>query len=510
MAEQKTYRRFSLSARLQHWVMGVSFTILVVTGLPQRYALTGWGEWFINILGGIESARVIHRVAAVVFMAVLIYHIIEVIYKVYVLRVRLTMLPTLKDATDMLDSIRHQLGLLRRAPKLPRYNYAEKMEYWAVIWGGVIMAATGFMLWNPIATTNFLPGEFIPAAKAAHSAEALLAFLAILIWHFYWVHLKIFNRSMFNGSLTHEQMRHEHAAELEEIEAGRTPPPVSPEIKHKRERIFLPVASALSLAGLIGLYGFVTFEQTAITTIPPASTVEAFVPATPTPTLTPSPTPTATPTPEGGIALVANASIIPHELAGYEACLECHEAGGPVPYPPNHEGWPEITCTGCHSTEQENPPPPAVEHKIEGREECLRCHELDTLPASHQAANFSNDTCLICHTPETEAVAAGEVISEHDAEAVEIAPVGDVSFTADIMPLLEENCVVCHSEVAMGNLDVTSYEALAAGGATGPGFVPGSPEESLIVTIQEDHLGVMAEPDLQKLIAWIAAGAENN
>jgi formate dehydrogenase gamma subunit len=512
MAEQtKLYPRFTLAQRLEHWIMMISFTILVITGIPQRYPLTTWADWIIRNLGGIESVRIIHRVSAVVFMLVLLYHLIAVFYRVYVLRVRLTMLPGLKDATDLLDSVRYQLGLTQQQPKLPRYTFAEKMQYWAVIWGGVIMVITGFMLWNPVATTRFLPGEFVPAAKAAHSAEALLAFLAILIWHFYWVHLKVFNRSMFSGHLTREQMQHEHAAELEELESGRLPPPPLPEAKLRRERIFVPIASIVTAVGLVSLYGFVTFEQTAITTVPPAETVAAFIPATPTPTATPSPTPPPTPTPPGGAAEPVSVPLITHPLGGREDCQECHALTGPLPYPENHEGWPVSSCTVCHSTEQENPPPPPVEHKLQGREECLKCHELDTLPDSHQAANFDNDNCLICHAPVEQAVAEANPAAEPEPTEEAAPPVGQVSFAADILPALEENCSTCHGSIAMGELDATSYEALLKGGANGPSIVPGAPDQSSLVTvIQGEHLGALPEPDLQKLIAWIAAGAENN
>jgi cytochrome b subunit of formate dehydrogenase len=198
-------------------------------------------------------------------MLVMIYHFIMVAYKLFVLRVRPSMLPTWGDVTDFWNSLRYYVGLTPTRPKMPRYNFAEKIEYWAVIWGGVLMAVTGFMLWNPIATTNLLPGEFVPAARAAHSAEALLAFLAIIIWHVYWVHLKTFNRAMFTGQLSHAQMEEEHAAELEEIEAGLTPSPPALETRLQRQRIFTPVASVATIVMLIGLYLFVTFEQTAIT-----------------------------------------------------------------------------------------------------------------------------------------------------------------------------------------------------------------------------------------------------
>ncbi len=73
---------------------------------------------------------------------------------------------------------------------MDRYTWEEKVEYWSLLWGTIVMIVTGFMLWNPIATARFLPGEFIPAAQVVHGGEALLAILAVLVWHFYSVHLR--------------------------------------------------------------------------------------------------------------------------------------------------------------------------------------------------------------------------------------------------------------------------------------------------------------------------------
>ena len=103
-----------------------------------------------------------------------------------------------------------------------RFTFEEKVEYWSLLWGTVIMVATGFALWNPIATARFLPGQWIPAALAAHGGEALLAVLAIVVWHGYGVHLRHFNRSMFTGSLSEAEMRQEHPLELEERRADPT------------------------------------------------------------------------------------------------------------------------------------------------------------------------------------------------------------------------------------------------------------------------------------------------
>jgi hypothetical protein len=178
-----------------------------------------------------------------------------------------------------------------------RYTFEEKMEYWAFVWGAIVMGATGFMMWNPISTVRFLPGEAIPAAKAAHGGEALLAVLAIIIWHMYGVHLKRFNKSMFTGKISEGDMLHEHPLELADIKAGLTDRPVDPVTLRRRQQIYLPIAALLALFMLGGIYGFVNAEQTALTTTErQVPTVIVFVPQTPTPAPTLTPTKPATAT----------------------------------------------------------------------------------------------------------------------------------------------------------------------------------------------------------------------
>ncbi len=280
--DQQQYHRFDIFQRSEHIILLVSFTVLAVTGLPQMYSQQPWATVMILGMGGIETVRIIHRVAAVALILGTIYHFVALAYRIYVKRVALTMLPGLQDVKDGLQALGHNLGIVKSAPRMGRYNFGEKIEYWAVIWGTVVMVITGFMLWNPIATTSVLPGEFIPAAKAAHGGEALLAVLSILTWHFYHVHVKRFNRSMFTGYISREEMEEEHALELEEIEQGLPRVEPNPEVINRRRRVFLPVAAVVTVLLLIGLYFFVTFEQTAITTVP-RQPIDVFVPVTPLP-----------------------------------------------------------------------------------------------------------------------------------------------------------------------------------------------------------------------------------
>jgi cytochrome b subunit of formate dehydrogenase len=178
------------------------------------------------------------------------------------------MLPRYRDVVDAWQAVRYNVGRAAARPRMDRFTWEEKLEYWSLIWGTIVMIVTGFMLWNPVATARFLPGEFIPAAQVVHGGEALLAILAVLVWHFYSVHLRQFNRSMFTGHMSEAEMEHEHPLELERIKAGGAERATDPVVLARRQRLFLPVAVVLAALLLAGIYWFVTFEQTAITTLP--------------------------------------------------------------------------------------------------------------------------------------------------------------------------------------------------------------------------------------------------
>jgi len=294
----RTYERFPLARRIEHLIMLLSFTTLALTGLPQKFPSSNLSIAFVYVLGGIENLRAIHHFAAVVMMLGTAWHILVFGYLGYVRRTRLTMLPTLQDMKDGWQALMYNIGRAKAPPQMGRYTFEEKMEYWAFAWGAIIMGVTGFMMWNPLSTTKFLPGEVIPAAKAAHGGEALLAVLAIIIWHMYGVHIKRFNKAMFTGKISEEEMLHEHPLELADIKAGMADRPVDSATLRKRQRIYLPIAAVLALFMLLGVYGFVNAESTALTTIErQAPTVVVFVPQTPTPAPTQTPTLPATETP---------------------------------------------------------------------------------------------------------------------------------------------------------------------------------------------------------------------
>lgn len=264
------YPRFRVGAQIEHIVLLVSFSVLAITGLPQKYASTDVGEWVINLLGGIETVRLIHRWSAVVLILGSVYHLLTGAYRFFVKHERMAMIPDLKDLKDLTGWVLYNLGINDEHPKMRKFNFGEKFEYWAVVWGTGVMILTGFMLMNPIATTSLFPGEIIPAAKAAHGWEALLAVLAILVWHLYNVLIKQFNPSMWTGKMPREQMKEEHALELERLEAGGKPWPEldRPVLQHRRRNFVIASIVVGAIAIAIVIWAF-TFEQTAIITIIP-------------------------------------------------------------------------------------------------------------------------------------------------------------------------------------------------------------------------------------------------
>lgn len=317
--KENKYLRFPLVYRLEHLIVLTSFTLLAVTGLVQKFANAGISQWIIAILSGIEVVRIIHRVAAVALMIEAVYHIGAAGYHLFVQRKRPVILPTMTDVRNGIQAMRYNLRLGGTKPQQGRYTFEEKFEYWALVWGTVVMAITGFILWNPISTASILPGEFIPAAKEVHSGEALLAVLAIIIWHMYHVHIRHFNKSMITGYMSEEEMREDHPLELADIKAGIRDRRPNPERAARRRRIYLPVYGLIALLGAFGIYQFATFEQTAIQTVENPSEVAVFAPLTPTPFPTAPPTPTPLPvseaptTWEGGIGSVFESR-----------CSQCH------------------------------------------------------------------------------------------------------------------------------------------------------------------------------------------
>ena len=213
-----TYERFSLRQRLEHIAMMTLFTILSVTGLPQKFFEATSSQWIMDALGGVDRARWFHRAAGIAFAVLAIVHVWGAVWEVVVNRSRLTMVPTKQDFRDAIRTLRFYLGVEPSPPRFDRFDYRQKFEYWGLIFGAIIVIATGIVLLYPVLAARWLPGEFIPASKVAHSNEGLLAFLVVIVWHIYNAHFSPdvfpFDTSIFTGRISEERMHHDHPLEL--------------------------------------------------------------------------------------------------------------------------------------------------------------------------------------------------------------------------------------------------------------------------------------------------------
>jgi formate dehydrogenase gamma subunit len=140
------------------------------------------------------------------------------------------LLPTWQDVRDAGHMLQYLLFLRSDKPKFGRYNFEQKVTYWFIFFGILIMGISGFIIWFPVQFTQFLPGGVVPAAKLAHSTEAIVAAIFVIVWHVYHVHLERTNLSMFTGRLSEEEMRTFHEKEYERL-TGQSEPKAKPGAK---------------------------------------------------------------------------------------------------------------------------------------------------------------------------------------------------------------------------------------------------------------------------------------
>lgn len=208
--------RMFRAERVLHATLAISFLVLAWSGFALKYPDAWWARPFMLFQSHIEVRRNVHRVAAVVFMLDALAHIVLVAINRKLRQHWLVLVPRLDDVREGMAGFAYNLGLLRKRPSISPYSYIEKAEYWALVWGSVIMMVTGLALWANSFVMKWLSKTVLDVSTAVHFYEAALATLAIVAWHWYFVILDPDIYPMDTAWLSGRTARkHEHDDELE-------------------------------------------------------------------------------------------------------------------------------------------------------------------------------------------------------------------------------------------------------------------------------------------------------
>ncbi len=244
LKDELIYLRFTPLDRFLHVLLILSFTTLVVTGMPLKFYDSAWARYLMDLIGGVANAGYMHRTAAFILVTVF------AIYAFVLLRNFIPKIKTFKDdrsgrysfrktvnyfirpdsliphKKDIIDFWNHQKWFFGKGekPKFERWTYWEKFDYFAVFWGIVIIGLSGLILWFPEFFTLLLPGWIINVALIIHSDEALLAAGFIFTFHFFNVHFRIekfpMDTVIFSGRISKQEFIEERAGWLERLEKG--------------------------------------------------------------------------------------------------------------------------------------------------------------------------------------------------------------------------------------------------------------------------------------------------
>ena len=264
--ENRYVRRFNKMNIRMHVVIITTFLLLALTGLPLKFHGATWAQHLVNLLGGVDTTRFLHRLAAVGTFGYAALHLSNLFLRMVIRREKGmlwgpdSLVPQPKDVADFLGNIRYFLYMGPR-PQGDRWTYFEKFDYLAVFWGVLIIGLSGLFLWLPEFFSSFLPGWTLNAAYVIHSDEALLATGFIFVFHFFHTHLRPesfpMDTTVFTGKISLERFKAERSLEYQRLvdsgmlESYLVDPPTPEELR--RAHVWGSVALTIGIALAIGI-----------------------------------------------------------------------------------------------------------------------------------------------------------------------------------------------------------------------------------------------------------------
>jgi len=316
-------------------------------------------------IGGQVVLSLLHRIAGCMLIGVSVYHVTYLAIRFRQGKLASSMIPTAKDLSDLTGNILYYLGLRKERPDFGVFTYYEKFDYWAIFWGVPLMVVTGLILWFPEATARLLPGDFITLAFIAHSDEALLAALAIFLWHFYNQHLRpsVFPMSWvwLTGRITADALYDEHRAEYQRLYGSSPPrPPVNTPLWNEHPAWSFVALAVVLVAALVVVVLDVSSvrQQLAALDVHPPAAVELV---------------------KLRVAKPGVVSAFDENFDPWDTCFACHNE---TRYESDEEHFPhklhfedeelDDDCTSCHES---------IFHQkfSTDLEDCLECHDADEI-----------------------------------------------------------------------------------------------------------------------------------
>jgi len=157
----------------------------------------------------------------------MVYHLLTIVLGTWVrmragtFDIRRTILPLWKDVRDFREDLQYFAGKRKYRPEMDKFNYKQKIHYFAAAFGNTVMVVSGssFLfpeLWAMILPTS-IAAHWQELMRLSHPHEALLALLVIAFWHWYNVHLAPGRFPMqwtfLTGKITREHQMEEHFLE---------------------------------------------------------------------------------------------------------------------------------------------------------------------------------------------------------------------------------------------------------------------------------------------------------
>jgi len=221
--------RWQAGERFQHWSLVVSFAVLVITGFALKYPEVWWVKGFVGFDWLFNVRGLVHRIAGTIFLVLSFYHLYYLIFTRRGRSLTRAFAIGSQDMRQIYYNMLYYSGLKKSPPRFEHFNYMEKMEYYALVWGTIVMGLTGLMLWFDETTLKYFPRWVIDLVTVIHLYEAWLATLAIIVWHIYFVvfnpDVYPVNLAMITGNISDEELRDEYYLEWERIHRSSEPKP---------------------------------------------------------------------------------------------------------------------------------------------------------------------------------------------------------------------------------------------------------------------------------------------